>query len=81
MTKSMQIPAFRGIASLKGVEFFPNLEELACTFNELTEADVSCLIKLVKLNLSDNKINMLNVAGCTRLKELNCSYNSLKELP
>ena len=68
------------IASLKGIEWFRNLELLGCSSNRLTSLDVSGCTKLVSLSCQDNRLTQLNVSGCTKLWDLYCQSNQLTAL-
>ena len=52
----------KGIASLKGIEKFPNLTTLKCSKNQLTELDVSQNKKLVYLECSENQLTSLDLS-------------------
>ena len=52
----------KGIASLKGIEKFPNLTTLICSENQLTELDVSQNKKLVYLECSENQLTSLDLS-------------------
>lgn len=62
----------REIASLTGLEFFPELKELDCADNALTEIDLTANTKLETLDCSDNELAALNVQSCAGLTELSC---------
>ena len=68
------------IHSLKGIEYFTELEELSCEYSGLTSLDVSKNTKLRKLNCACCHLAELNVSGCTVLERLTCYSNELKEL-
>ena len=68
------------ITNLKGIEFFPNLEELYCDNNQLTSLDVSENIALQKLSCYRNQLTSLDVSQNTQLKELRCYGNQLTSL-
>ena len=68
------------IASLKGVEYFTELELLKCKNNKLTSLDVSTNTKLQELDCSTNQLKSLDVSTNTKLKELDCNANQLKSL-
>ena len=52
----------RNITSLKGIEYFTNLEKLNCQDNELTALDVSENTKLENLNCSNNLLKELDLS-------------------
>ena len=68
------------IHSLKGIEYFTELEELSCEYSGLTSLDVSKNTKLRTLNCACCHLAELNVSGCTVLERLTCYSNELKEL-
>ena len=69
----------RDIASLKGIELFPELTTLTCSQNLLTELDVSRNSKLTTLNCSNNGIEELQALPPT-LQKLLCNNNALARL-
>ena len=70
----------QGIADLKGIEFFADLEYLSCSDNVLTELDVTGLPKLNVLNCSDNQLTSLDVSKNKELTMLECARNLLTSL-
>ena len=81
------------IQSLRGIEHFPNLEKLDCSFNPLRKLNVSKNTHLKSLNIRGGDVTkenyvryengslvMLNVTGCKELLELDCACNSLINL-
>lgn len=67
------------ISSLKGIEYFTDLEELECRGNYLVELDVSALTNLESLNCADNpEIESLDVSYNKKLTKLYCSNNMRK---
>ena len=70
----------KSIDSLKGIEFFPNLETLYCYNNKLTSLDVSKNIALQKLACSGNQLTSLDVGNNTALENLLCVQNQLTSL-
>ena len=73
--------AGKDIKSLKGIEFFTELQELRCFMNDLDELDISKNTKLTYLDCSDNpSLTKLVTNGAISLEELNCSKCSLNEL-
>lgn len=69
-----------GIKDLTGIEFFPELENLDCSENQLTQLDVSKNPKLERLVCYENKLTSLDVRGNTSLTELHCYTNQLTSL-
>ena len=71
----------KSITSLKGIEFFPNLEKLDCNNNRLTELDVSKNTKLTELYCMGNwQLSELDVSKNTALKILWCGSSNLSSL-
>ena len=71
----------KSITSLKGIEFFPNLEKLDCNNNRLTELDVSKNTKLTELYCMGNwQLSELDVSNNTALKILWCGSCNLSSL-
>ena len=71
--------AAQKISSLKGIEYFTDLEELECRGNYLVELDVSALTNLESLNCADNpEIESLDVSYNKKLTKLYCSNNMRK---
>lgn len=69
-----------GIKDLTGIEFFPKLEDLDCSENQLTQLDVSKNPKLKRLVCYGNKLTSLDLSGNTSLTELHCYTNQLTSL-
>lgn len=72
--------SFIGIASLKGIEYFPKLKELMCSENSLTELDLSGNLEITTLLCDYNELTRLNLSACPNLYELDCSHNFITEL-
>lgn len=69
------------ISSLKGIEYFTNLEDLNCAGNRIIKLDLSNNKLLTKLDCNSNTtITELNLTGLTKLKSINCSYNNISDL-
>ena len=64
------------ISDLTGIEHFTALEELDCSYNQLTELDVSKNTALEKLECYSNRLTSLDVSGCTALTYLDCDDNN-----
>ena len=72
----------KGPITSLNVQGCASLEELFCSFNQLTSLNVQGLTALRKLSCKgseDNKglLTTLNAQGCTALKEIECYYNQL----
>lgn len=63
--------------SLVGIKYFPNLQKLTCTGNNITDLNLSENKKLTYIDCSDNKIKNLNISQNKDLTYLNCSDNNL----
>jgi Leucine-rich repeat (LRR) protein len=70
----------KGIARVKGIEYFPNLEWLNCITNQLTSLNLEYNRKLKVLNCRSNQLTYLNISQNELLEELNCSSNQLTQL-
>lgn len=69
---------YNNAVTLKGIEYFPNLEKLDCSQNSIEKLDVSKLKNLKELRCNNNLISKLNVKNNPRLKLLYCAGNRLK---
>ena len=69
-----------GIASLKGIEYFPTIGKLFCDGNKLTELDVSMLPELYRLSCANNQLKTLTLGSNDELLYLWCDHNQLTEL-
>ena len=84
--------ANRGITTLKGIEYFPNLKNLSCSKNPLDKLQrlncannqLTSLVvlsdSLTKLDCYVNKLEKLDLTLVPNLKSLRCDQNSLKSL-
>ena len=70
----------RSISSLKGIEYFVNVQSIDCRGNNLTQLDVSKNTALEYLDCSENNLTQLDVSKNTALKHLDCSENNLTQL-
>ena len=68
------------ISSLKGIQYFSNLENLDCSWNVLTSLDVSKNTALTELECQYNQLTSLDVSKSTSLIKLNCAFNQLTSL-
>ena len=77
--KYINAPA-KTISSLKGIEYFTELEGLDCDNNQLTSLDVSKNTKLVKLICSKNALTSLNTSHNPLLKKLDIYNNKITSI-
>ena len=70
----------KNISDLSGIQFFPNLRELACYDNQLTSLDVSKNTKLRDLSCGTNQLTSLDVSQNPALDRLLCGENNLTSL-
>lgn len=70
----------KGLTDVSGLDAFINLETLDCSYNTLTELDLSKLSKLDWLNCKASHLIALDVSACTNLKYLECSQNKIQHL-
>ena len=68
------------IKSLKGIEYFTEIWELTCVYNDLTEIDLSHNKKLEYLNCHHNKLEKLDVSGLPLLETFYCAQNKLQSI-
>lgn len=78
--KSMKIPNSYAIKSLKGIEFFEDLETLDCHGIGLTTLNVTKNFNLKELNCSDNQLKDYLYILSNKLKKLNCSNNEIRNI-
>ena len=72
--------ADRSISSLKGIEYFVNVQLIDCSGYNLTQLDVSKNTALEDLLCSENNLTQLDVSKNTALEHLDCSENNLTQL-
>ncbi|MCR4671391.1 MAG: S-layer homology domain-containing protein [Saccharofermentans sp.] len=77
--KSMRI-GYLSFQSLKGIEFFTELELLECNNNRLQSLDVSKNTKLKKLYCGNNVLTELDISQNKELQVLDCSFARLRKL-
>lgn len=68
------------LTSLAGLEFFESLIRLDCSYNALTELNLSAHSALEVLNCRGNRLTALEFPANPALKELNCANNKLTKL-
>ncbi|MCR5140897.1 MAG: hypothetical protein K6B45_12155 [Bacteroidaceae bacterium] len=69
-----------GIKSLKGIEFFKEMKQLFCAYNQISSLDVSGFPALQYLDCAYNQLTSLDVSGFTALGILWCDNNQLTSL-
>lgn len=72
--------SYKSIKSLRGVERFPNLEKLSCSYNELTSLDCRYNSNLNSLVCTENSLRSLDVSRNIFLTNLECGENPLELL-
>ena len=72
--------SYQNFSSLKGIEYFTNLQELGCDHDNLTALDISKNTALLNLDCSTNKLTNLDLSNNTALLGLECSTNKLTAL-
>lgn len=68
------------ISSIKGIEYFTQLEKLNCDDNKLTSLDISKNTKLIELMCDYNSITSLDVSKNTQLTILSVMKNKLTSI-
>ena len=76
---SIKVPKMK-IESLKGIEYFPDLEILYCNQNNLTSLDVSHNKVLRILECQENQLSELDVSSNLELVNLVCGENNLTSI-
>ena len=66
--------------TLKGIEYFPNLEVLDCSDSELSSLNISKNKKLRTLYCNMNSLDKLDLSAAKNLRKLNCSDNYIDSL-
>ena len=70
----------RGIRSLQGIGVFPNLTELNCIGNALSELPLDQTPNLTSLLCNENELTQLDLSLVPMLQVLHCHDNQLAEL-
>lgn len=70
----------KNIASLEGIEQFPQLQKLSLYNNQLTTASIGKLTQLRHINLAKNKITQVNFSELPALEELYIFGNKMTAL-
>lgn len=70
----------RGIKSIEGIEYLPNLEILDCSKNDIENIDISENNKLKYLGCYSNPINSLNLTNNPFLNTLYCGNCNIDDL-
>ncbi len=71
---------FKSIKSLEGIQYFKNLNDLSCYYNQLTSLDLSNNTALTNLECYSNQLTSLDLSNNTVLTNLKCSSNKLTSL-
>lgn len=74
------VDKYHDISSMKGIEYFPNLEKLMCDENMIRELDVRFNPNLRILTFNSNRVSQIDLTQNTKLTELYCSDNQLTQL-
>ncbi|MBD5560468.1 MAG: hypothetical protein HDQ87_08975 [Clostridia bacterium] len=72
--------ASRGISSLEGIAFFPNLHYLYCDRNSITEIDLSGNPLVTYLSFAQNPVTSMDISACTRLETLDMASTHLAQV-
>lgn len=68
------------ISDLTGIESFISLKELNCLRNQITNLEITTLLKLVTLDCRYNPISSLDFSNLVNIKKINCSQTQLSYL-
>lgn len=71
---------YGNISDLTGIEYFTNLTEIRCDYNNLSSLDLSIFPNMEKVNANNNNITSVNVSGLTNLEFLNLNNNELTSI-
>ncbi len=77
---AIDLVGLTGIASLEGIQYFPELEYLYCAGLGLTELDLSGNTKLTSMDCSENSFTALDVSMLPSLTNLSCWTNRITAL-
>lgn len=80
MENSFDAPEEVKIRSIKGIEYFTNVDQIWCGFNALTQIDVSKNTNLVYLSVCGNKLAKIDVSKNRKLQMLDVRNNGMKKL-
>ncbi|MEO6177240.1 MAG: leucine-rich repeat domain-containing protein [Flavobacterium circumlabens] len=69
-----------GLNNLDGLNNFPNLKELVCRNNSLTNIDLTELPNLEKIDCSTNRLTSLDLKVQVKITELVCDHNQLTSI-
>ena len=70
----------QGITSLKGIEYFVELQYLICYENQLSTLDITENTALQTLSCSNNQLSALDVTKNAALTSLNFAYNKVTSM-
>ena len=68
------------IGDLTGIQYFTNLEDLDCGYNQIESLNLQQNTKLKILNCSNNQLTQLTVVYSEGLEEVDCSNNQIETL-
>lgn len=68
----------QGIQSLEGIEMFPQLEQVTCSDNPLTELDLNALPHLRRLYGLNLPLQHITIDRCRQLQHIELSHNHLE---
>ncbi len=74
---SINVPGYK-LSSIKGIEYFTEITGLDCSYNYLTELDLSHNTKLRAVRADNNKFSTANVSTLTELEDLNLGGYSVE---
>ena len=69
-----------GISDLTGIEAFPLITDLNCSFNSISDIDISNNLSLINFVCANNQIDHLDLSNNTNLNLINCASNQLSFL-
>ncbi len=68
------------VTTLKGIEYFTNIQMLSAQGNDLTDIDLSKNTKLTYLNISSNMFTSIDFSNCPSLEAIICNSNKVTDV-
>ncbi|MGG8494794.1 T9SS type A sorting domain-containing protein [Tenacibaculum sp. TC6] len=80
VSNNYDTPDNEKISDLTGIEHFKKIINLYCSYNKLTQLDLSQNTELRLINCDNNQLTKLNFSKNIRLEKLSCNSNILTQL-
>jgi fibro-slime domain-containing protein len=72
--------AGKGLTSMRGIKCFASLQALDCSYNDMTELDLSSLSNLQFLDCNVNRLTNLDLTKLSNLIDVTCNRNPLSAI-